>query len=312
MTETTRIVDLRVGSYSQASLLSIECLTPLHVGAGRRSAGYPVDLPIQRDAFEFPMISGSSLKGPIRSFFKKKNPTEDTAAFGSDSQEDSGLEYYAGAVLVLDARLLTIPVRSLKGIYVNGTCPYMLSNFATYAEACKDSERAGKLKKLLSELPNLEGRHIAMTQDASKEVSLNLKSGSSVILGDDGKYKVDPSEVVGEIAEEIGSSQKKLAICHDNDMHEHILKRAIIVTQRIKIKQDTKTVSPGGLWSEENVPQKTRFATALFYSDSRKPGAQKSAKEIKASLDDVLMENRTIIFGGDETVGRGLCKVTIF
>lgn len=304
-----QIVSLKIGSYSEASLVMMESLTPLHVGAGRGIAGSPIDLPIQRDAFGFPMISGSSLKGPIRQLFKSKKEVEDKEIFGRDlTKGESEVDYYAGAVLILDARLLSIPVRSLKGVYVEATCPYMLSNFATYAAACNDSKYT-KLGKLLKEVEPQKGC-VEATQEAFNEISVQLKSyGQSVILGDDRTYRTITSDAVEQIATLLGLDHKKLVICHDNDMHEHILKRAVIVTQRIKIHGDTKTVSPGSLWSEESLPQKSRLVTALFYSDSRKTGSKKLAKEIKGSLEAVIGNQSSMIFGGDETVGRGLCKI---
>jgi CRISPR-associated protein Cmr4 len=309
-------VHLRVGSYSEASLVKIECITPLHVGAGRGLAGSVVDLPIQRDAFEFPMISASSLKGPIRQLFRKKGKEKDSIIFGIDASNSLNwdelpeVEYYAGALLVLDARLLTIPVRSLKGVYVEATCPYMLSNTATYSEVCKNTRFSG-LHELLKKVEPPPGS-VLVTQEAIKEVSLQLDSHESVILGDDGIYHAKSSGIVEEIATLLGLDQKKkLVICHDNDMHDHILKRAVIVTQRIKIDGDKKTVSHGGLWSEETLPQKTCFMSALFYSNSRKPNNQTSAKEIRSSIEETLNESGVMIFGGDETVGRGLCRMML-
>jgi CRISPR-associated protein Cmr4 len=304
-----QIVDLRVGSYSECTLATIECLTLLHAGTGRGEGVSSVDLQIQRDAFGFPMISGSSLKGPIRQLFKKVRGAEEAKAiFGKDPDHDSDEDYYAGAVLILDARLISIPVRSLKGIYVEATCPYMLSNFSNYAESCNNSKCA-EINELLRKI-QLEKENLIATSKAIEDFALELKSrGKSIVLGDDLIYKANSSDLVEKIASALGLDSEKLVICHDDDMHDSILKRAIVVTQRIKINEDTKTVSGGGLWTEENLPQKSRFVTALFYSDSRKPSSKRTAQEIKTSLEEVLRARKVMILGGDETVGRGLCKI---
>jgi len=52
-------------SQRDAKLILLESLTPLHPGSGRGSAY--VDLPVQRDEFDFPTIWSSSLKGALRS-----------------------------------------------------------------------------------------------------------------------------------------------------------------------------------------------------------------------------------------------------
>jgi len=55
-----------VGNYNTADLVFVRTITNLHPGTGR--GGEVVDLPVQRDQFEFPMIYGSSLKGAIKSY----------------------------------------------------------------------------------------------------------------------------------------------------------------------------------------------------------------------------------------------------
>ncbi len=57
-------MSLSLGSYKESSLVLLQAVTPLHVGAGRTIG--TVDLPIQRDAFGYPLIPSSSIKGSMR------------------------------------------------------------------------------------------------------------------------------------------------------------------------------------------------------------------------------------------------------
>ena len=101
----------------------LHALSPLHVGTGQSVEA--IDLPIARmRSTGIPFVPGSSVKGVIR-WERKEQLLQDewTAVFGPDKQN---AEEHAGAVVFGDARLLALPVRSLKGVFAWVTSPLLL------------------------------------------------------------------------------------------------------------------------------------------------------------------------------------------
>lgn len=94
----------------------IRALSPLHAGTGQ-AAGI-VDLPIARyKATGIPFVPGSSIKG-VRRDARRARAEEDSpellAVFGPDT---ANAGEHAGALVVGDARLLALPVRSFRGTF---------------------------------------------------------------------------------------------------------------------------------------------------------------------------------------------------
>ncbi len=110
---------------SQAALLFLHALSPLHAGTGQGIGA--IDLPIAREkATNIPYLPGSSLKGVLRDRASDWHKDTLFAVFGPDTESASE---HAGAVQVGDAKLLLLPVRSLCGVFALVTSPYLLERF---------------------------------------------------------------------------------------------------------------------------------------------------------------------------------------
>ena len=109
------------------ALLGLWAETSIHAGAGSSVAG--VDLPIQREAHNgWPCVFGSAVKGALRAKAEEKWGKDNDSVrlvFGSDYETDT-TSGHAGALLVGDARLLLMPIRSLTGHFKWVTCPDLL------------------------------------------------------------------------------------------------------------------------------------------------------------------------------------------
>jgi CRISPR-associated protein Cmr4 len=109
----------------QAYLL--HALSPLHAGTGH--AADVIDLPIARmKATGIPIVPGSTIKGVLRDARKRSSDSGDNrhkwlATFGPETQNAGD---HAGALVVSEARLLALPVRSFKGTFAYVTCPLLL------------------------------------------------------------------------------------------------------------------------------------------------------------------------------------------
>lgn len=110
----------------------LHALSALHAGTGQ-GAGV-IDLPIAREkSTGLPLVPGSSLKGVLRD---ELNGTADgkqhQALFGPATDKAGD---HAGALMLGDARLLCLPVRSLAGTFAWATCPLVLRRYRRDLEA---------------------------------------------------------------------------------------------------------------------------------------------------------------------------------
>ena len=112
----------------KTTMLGLLAETPIHPGAGRGMG--VVDLPVAREAAtDYPVLVGSSLKGALREKMETAEVNDTKVRFGRPD--------HAGDLLVSDARLLLLPVRSLTGSYRWATCPHLVERYR------RDLARAG-------------------------------------------------------------------------------------------------------------------------------------------------------------------------
>ena len=339
---------------SAARLLFVYALTPLHLGAGRSAASGPVDLPIQRDEFGFPVIWSSSLKGVLRSNFtlkarnaqsEEEQVTRETfvrAVFGPEPASPEVSEY-SSAVSVLDARLLMIPARSLKGVWCYLASPHLLNYYKVYLEIA--SEYAPQLKTNLDGIKNLvetvekafksRGADADRTALVSDERCVVRSDQRSVVVLNEEEFA---AEVRGELAGiwkllPSGTEQRCIAVVTD-DAAERLVRKSLVIQPRIRLDYERKTVSPGGLWDEEYLPQRTLMVSLVVAKRPRQSPdkiAKKIAENLKkneaeagelagralkslGNLDatailDKLSQLDSAVLGGKETVGKGIAKL---
>ena len=128
------------------AMLGLLAETPIHAGSGRGMG--VVDLPVAREAAtDYPVLVGSSLKGALKDKMEKAEVDVTNARFG--------VQDHAGDLLVSDARLLLLPVRSLNGSYRWVMCPHLVERYR------RDLARAEL--QLRPESPNVERHHVLTT-----------------------------------------------------------------------------------------------------------------------------------------------------
>jgi CRISPR-associated protein Cmr4 len=320
---------LRLGYYSEASVVLIQAISPLHVGMGR-GVGV-VDLPVQRDALGFPTIFASSLKGALRATFERLLGRDAEACshviFGPRDGRDE--DYYAGAFNPLDAKLLLLPVRSLIGVYTLCTSPLLLNNFLVYLElsihAGADEQGLKGLleavKAVLTEIKELpSGKEAVLVgKDVKDKLSLKIAGRDTVIFADEFRLSLRESPTIGELSNRLGLEEGwRLAVVHDDLMVNSLLERSLLRRTRAALEKETKKVKQGALWTEEDLPPQTTLYTVFFYSDPRtkidacpKLSSKPNATGVKELFEKTIMPNGLgfMIFGGHETVGRGVTKL---
>lgn len=262
-----------------SALLGLLAETPIHPGCGR-SMGV-VDLPVAREAAtDYPLLAGSSLKGALRDKAETTgNPTVDSR-FGKPDQ--------AGDLLVSDARLLLLPVRSLTGSYRWITCPLVVERLR------RDLARAG-----LTPTPPLT---IEVAQGSA------LTAGSGDIFLEERQFSIKgppPPELIDALRPLLRHDDSKarldrqVAVLNDDDF-AWFVRYGLSIQARNVLEDGTKKSK--NLWYEETLPPDTLMASLVI---GRQADALKTLGQLFPETDAYLQA------GGNETVGQGWFAVQV-
>ena len=289
---------------NQTALLLLTSETPLHAGAGQSVDG--IDLPIQREVHtDWPCVFGSAVKGALRAHAEQRmvdTTIAITDLFGPDhggaQERDTS---HAGALLVGDATLLALPVRSLQSSFKWVTCPQALKRFA------RTAERLG-----------LELKLPTITQPAPDKA---LGQGDAKLFLEEFRFEQSPDACIGALAKALAPLSggaldeatlvQRLVIVHD-DIFSFLARNATSVQPHIAIDSTTKTVKDGALWFEETLPPETLLYVPLTATASRRKGGELTAAQVLAQFEQLLPAGKNWLqLGGNETTGMGWCRVGI-
>lgn len=289
---------------NQTALLLLTSETPLHAGAGQSVDG--IDLPIQREVHtDWPCVYGSAVKGALRAHAEQRMEPKSTAItdlFGPDhggaQERDTS---HAGALLVGDATLLALPVRSLQSSFKWVTCPQAITRFA------RTAERLG----LALTLP-------AISQPAPDKA---LGQGDAKLFLEEFRFEQSPDACIGALAKALAplsggaldaaTLEQRLVVVHD-DIFSFLARNATSVQPHIAIDSTTKTVKDGALWFEETLPPETLLYVPLTATASRRKGGALTAAQVLEQFEQLLPAGKNWLqLGGNETTGMGWCRVGI-
>ena len=239
-----------------------------------------MDLPVAREAAtDYPVLVGSSLKGALLDKARTAIPDHARTRFGSPER--------AGDLLVSDARLLLLPVRSLTGSYRWATCPHLIERYR------RDLGRAGL--QPLPEVPTVNRGAAAAAGDGS--LFLEERQFS---VGED-----PPAELVTSIAplllhqETAERLPAQIAILDDDDF-AWFARYGLPIQARNVLDDGTK--QSRNLWYEETLPPDSILYAVVMARSGDALGA----------LDALLPESSPYLqAGGNETVGQGWFAVTV-
>lgn len=284
---------------TSAMLMGLTAETSIHAGAS--SANHVIDLPIMREhSTGWPVVFGSAVKGALRAKAEMSRMDKQTlfTLFGPDTANAGD---HAGSLLIGDARLLLLPVRSLTSQFRYVTSPDLLRRWK------RDQERVG-VSVPPFEIPQVD-----------TETAL-VGAGTSVpdLFLEEYVYQTDGSQdlntLITALASLSGRSESelsdKLTIVND-DQFSLLCRAAIPVNAHIAIDNANKTVKPGALWYEESLPPETILYSVIAAQASRnKRAIDKEAPELLELFADSLFGSHPYLqLGGNETTGMGWCKV---
>ncbi len=260
-------------------ILGLLAETSIHPGAGQSSG--VVDLPVAREAAtDYPVVPGSSLKGALlglaRQTGKLDEPQRNRIFGKAETGSDAG---GAGALLVSDARLLLLPVRSLSSAYKWVTCPHLLERFA------RDSRRGGNTstaphRQVAAEKYLSAGDGDLFLEERQFSPGGALPSGLVETLG-----PLIPHETTR------ARLATQLVVLHDDDFAWFA--RYGLAVQARNVLDEKKTSK--NLWYEETIPPDALFYTLLA---ERQGGAL-------AAIAGLFKDHSYLQVGGNETVGMG-------
>jgi len=266
----------------------LHALSPVHAGTGH--AVDVIDLPIARQrATGIPFVPGSSIKGVLRESHRTTDSTDTRRAiFGPDTANASD---HAGALVVGDALLLALPVRSFKGTFAWVTSP------------------------LLLELAQRDlGGNLAIPTIAATCALVGLESTckyGGVLLLEDLDLAATVDSLATDWATWLGARlypgknlvEKRLAIVDDETM-TFLWETRTQLDARVSIDA-TGTVKDGALWLEESLPAESVLIGLAAAEPSR-------FDRVKMKDTDVLahaITDRWLQVGGKASVGRGRCRL---
>lgn len=307
------------------------CETPLHFGAGTDD-GF-VDNPIQREQHTYiPKGEGSSVKGAIRSGFEKISNIDHTSIlryFGYDEKSkhlQSGTfstpdERQFAAPLGFDnARLLLMPIKSVKGVFAWVTCPLVLAELKRILALCERTGQAIALKS--ADVPDFENNKAHCVQGTSLNAASGGNEPTSIVLE---QYRWDVAlneklkTFAGKLATLLYGVDPNYAfwktkmetdiVVLPNDDFMDFARRSTEVVTRNKIDDATGAVQDKALFKVEYLPRESVMYFPVFASGSRdgKNAGVQSDNDVLSFFENNLP--CYVQMGGDETLGKGIMKM---
>ncbi len=283
------------------SILTFYAVSPIHAGSGAAVA--TVDLPIQRERHTgYPHIQASGVKGALRAHFREfvehDKKTHESGKklinliFGSDSQDDWGKDEDAlpGAISVSDAKLLAFPMRSNVAPFVWVTCPTIMNRLK------KDLEFS-KIDKI--------DNPFEVTDEEAEVLEGDIKKDTQIILEDSiVKVVSEKATQIKFIKDNFPNIDKLLLI--SDEMFDYCVSSCTEIQTNIKIDSKTGTATDGALRYQEFLPADSVVYSIVYYSK------QHLDNDLHANVIKDFVENTIkdfIQIGGDETLGKGVCKI---
>jgi CRISPR-associated protein Cmr4 len=278
------------------SICTFYAISPIHAGSG--AATSTVDLPIQRERHtNWPHIQASAVKGAMRALYRTfagNNPnTDDTInlIFGSDKDNDKNKTGFdqdlPGAISISDAKLLAFPMRSNVAPFIWVTSPSVLHRLRNDLEFAK--------------FPSIDD---APPINAENAVVLSGSLSGNIVLED---AVVNILNVNHEFKLPTGFPDLERLLLISDEMFDYCVSSCTEIQTQIKIDSSTGTAQDGALRYQELLPADTLMYSIVYYSQSSGLN-ELQASTIQGHIEDVI--KNFIQIGGDETLGRGICKIS--
>ena len=296
------------------SLVTFYGISPIHAGAGASTS--VVDLPIQRERHtNWPNIQASAVKGAMRQHFRRYAETivkDNKKAnefinyiFGYDSDNDNKKEVHkdkedaskiisnAGIISISDAKILAFPMRSNIAPFVHITSQAVLQRLQEDLSFCGKNVRLPQINVTLDKAVWL-----------IKPSNIN---NQKIILED---YVVEITQdqtLPEEIDIYFKNNNIKALLLVSEEVFDYCTSYCTEIQTQIKIDSETGTAQVGALRYQELLPSDTLLYSVVYYSASSFETSFQ-ADTVKKTVEENIKNYMQL--GGDETLGRGICKIS--
>ncbi len=261
----------------KTKILGLLAETSIHPGSGQ-DAGF-VDLPVAREAAtDYPVIVGSSFKGALLDRARHDDEIDE-----SEQNKTFGEQESAGALIVSDARLVALPVRSLTSTYKWTTCPHLIERLS------RDMNRAGLSRNSLEVSHPGTGHYIGAGVD-----NLYLEERQFSHAEDEKGFDDVLNLFQSLVANQSVAARLKdqLVILHDDDF-AWFARYGLAINARNVLHSEKKTSK--NLWYEETIPPDSIFYCLL---------AERN-KDALSTIEKIFGRKPYLQVGANETVGQG-------
>jgi CRISPR-associated protein Cmr4 len=275
------------------SICTFYAISPVHAGSGASTSA--VDLPIQRERHtNWPHIQASGVKGAMRDHYRKfageKQDQTINFIFGSDKDNDKNQKGFdgdhPGAISISDAKLFAFPMRSNVAPFVWVTCPSILKRLNNDLEFSKFRGVGG--------IPSME------KQDA---LAMTGQFPESIVL-EEAVVTVRQESSIPQIPKGFPEIERLLLV--SDEMFDYCVSSCTEIQTQIKIDSSKGTAQDGALRYQELLPADTVMYSIVYYSQSAGLN-ELQASTIQGHIEEIIKGFFQI--GGDETLGRGICKI---
>jgi CRISPR-associated protein Cmr4 len=306
----------------KSAVLFLNAVSPIHNGAGQ-GLGF-IDRPIIRERITgYPIVQGSSIKGPFRDCSIYKEVAE--TLFGP---LDDGSKH-AGCVSFGDAHVLAFPIRSLRGGFVWAASPLVLYRFR---ETLKFLEGPVQLISKLDALLKGDGTitsglaETVIAPDAEKDLCVDSKKEYIVLeeyprrISDDKKMRSNLAEFAKELSRVVFPTAdtflaeafvSKFVILPE-DSFSYFARHATEVAPNIAIDDDKGTTKDGSLRYSEYLPSESILYVLLGFEkpNTTAVGLTDDAS-VRSSMLDPDKFPKILRIGGDITKGKGIVSLAV-
>ncbi len=305
-------------------LFFMHVISPLHVGVGE-GVGH-INLPTAREVTtRYPYVPGSSIKGVLRDAAEQKhvagkdNPDRYgrdpvVMAFGPPTSRAGDAR---GGLVLTDASLLLLPMRSLVGGYALVTCPLCLRRLARAMAVAGETDTG---TEALLALPIQNDQCLVGTSNVLEHVGqvlledVPLAPVRSTEVDDFGKWLAGKAWSLQEKDVQV----PRITVVSDT-LFGFFVRLYLEVRHRVQINDETGTAATSGPWLEEYVPaEAVMFGLAQGRKTAvimEKPGTgadeldkEPETVEAEDSLDvlkEIVGDAPVLRFGGKSTGGAG-------
>jgi CRISPR-associated protein Cmr4 len=256
------------------NLTHLYLFSPLHTG-GTTQEGNLVGI-ARESHTNLPYLPSSTIRGKIRSTVT--NQDQKFKLFGNELGEKN-VELKQGEIWIGDGSILWIPVPSLSHGVIWITSPLLLRRYA-----------------------NLTAKNLTIPD----EYSCNFNSNSMVYLKDarfnssELKEFKNPQDFIPDSNET--KTINKVLVLPDNHCSTLI---QMSLWRQVKIKLDQSKCVDGGFRYEEAIPPDT----LMYFPWGTTSQANGSSEKSFTDFQSIIKTNEVLQIGGQESLGRGFCKV---